>query len=159
MPIRRMPAVPLALRKRDNSCMDLTLSERVKEGIVILDAKGQIIAGDGANALRERLKGLAESGSPNAILNLAQVDYIDSSGLGALVMSYSALRKKDGKLKLLNLTRRNVELLVLTKLETVFEVFDDEQNAVNSFFPNREIKRFDILSFLQQRQKSAAEDD
>jgi anti-sigma B factor antagonist len=149
--------VPFGWRKRDNNGMDLSLTERTKEGIVILDAKGQIVAGDGADRLRERLKGLAESGTPNAILNLAGVDYIDSSGLGALVMSFSALRKKDGTLKLLNLTRRNVELLVLTKLETVFEVFDDEQSAVNSFFPNREIKRFDILSFLQQRKKGAGE--
>jgi anti-sigma B factor antagonist len=136
--------------------MDLSLTERSKEGIVILDAKGQIVAGDGVNRLRERLKAIAESGSANAILNLAEVDYIDSSGLGALVMSFSALRKNDGALKLLNLTRRNVELLVLTKLETVFEVFDDEQNAVNSFFPNREIKRFDILSFLQQHKQGAS---
>jgi len=133
--------------------MDLTISERTKEGIVILDAKGQIVAGDGADRLRERLKALAEAGQANAILNLAGVDYIDSSGLGALVMSFSALRKKEGTLKLLNLTRRNVELLVLTKLETVFEVYDEEQSAVNSFFPNREIKKFDILSFLQQRNK------
>jgi anti-sigma B factor antagonist len=131
--------------------MELSLTERSKEGIVILDAKGQIVAGEGADRLRERIRALAEAGTPNVILDLAHVDYIDSSGLGALVMSFSALRKKEGTLKLLNLTRRNVELLVLTKLETVFEVFDDEQNAVNSFFPNREIKRFDILSFLQQR--------
>jgi anti-sigma B factor antagonist len=137
--------------------MDLTLTERAKEGIAILDAKGQIVAGDGADRLRECLKTLAEKGSVNAILNLEEVDYIDSSGLGALVMSFSALRKKDGTLKLLNLSRRNVELLVLTKLETVFEVFDDEQSAVNSFFPNREIKRFDILTFLQQRKKGAGE--
>jgi len=148
--------IPFAWPKRDNNQMDLSLTERTKEGILILDAKGQIVAGEGADKLRERLKSAAESGSVNAILNLAQVDYIDSSGLGALVMSYSALRKRDGTLKLLNLTRRNVELLVLTKLETVFEVFDDEQSAVNSFFPNREIKRFDILSFLQQRKKGVA---
>lgn len=133
--------------------MELTLSERIKEGIVILDAKGQIVAGEGADRLREQLKAMAEAGPANVILNLAHVDYIDSSGLGALVMSFSALRKKEGTLKLLNLTRRNVELLVLTKLETVFEVYDDEQSAVNSFFPNREIKRFDILAFLQQRKK------
>lgn len=136
--------------------MDLSLTERTKEGIVILDAKGQIVAGDGADRLRDTIKALAEAGKTNAILNLADVDYIDSSGLGALVMSFSALRKKDGALKLLNLTRRNVELLVLTKLETVFEVFDDEQSAVNSFFPNREIKKFDILTFLQQRKKGVA---
>ncbi|HEU0120239.1 MAG TPA: STAS domain-containing protein [Bryobacteraceae bacterium] len=137
--------------------MDLSLIERTREGIVILDAKGQIVAGDSADRLRAYLRTLAEEGRANAILNLAQVDYIDSSGLGALVMSFSALRKKDGALKLLNLTRRNVELLVLTKLETVFEVFDDEQNAVNSFFPNREIKKFDILTFLQQRKKTTGE--
>lgn len=137
--------------------MDLSLSERVREGILILDAKGQIVAGESANRIRDRLKALAESGSPNAILNLAEVDYIDSSGLGALVISFSALEKKGGAFKLLNLSRRNVELLVLTKLETVFEVFDDEQNAVNSFFPNREIKRFDILTFLQQRKSDATE--
>jgi anti-sigma B factor antagonist len=136
--------------------MELSLTERSKEGIVILDLKGQIVAGEGADRLRDRMKSLAEDGKVNAILNLAQVDYIDSSGLGALVMSFSALRKKDGSLKLLNLTRRNVELLVLTKLETVFEVFDDEQSAVNSFFPNREIKKFDILAFLQQRKSGAA---
>jgi anti-sigma B factor antagonist len=137
--------------------MDLSLNERTKEGIVILDCKGQIVAGEGADRLRDRLQALAEAGTVNAILNLAGVEYIDSSGLGALVMSYSGLRKKDGTLKLLNLTRRNVELLVLTKLETVFEVFDDEQNAVNSFFPNREIRKFDILAFLQQRKKGAGE--
>ena len=93
---------------------------------------------------------ISAGGTYNAILNLAEVDYIDSSGLGALVMSFTTLRKAGGKLKLLNLTRRNVELLVLTKLETVFEVFDDEQNAVNSFFPDRKIKHFDILTFLRE---------
>ncbi|MBM3786472.1 MAG: STAS domain-containing protein [Acidobacteria bacterium] len=133
--------------------MDLTISERVREGITILDAKGQIVAGDSADQIRERLKAIAASGAPNAIVNLAGVEYIDSSGLGALVMSFSTLRKAGGAVKMLNLTRRNIELLVLTKLETVFEVFDEEQSAVNSFFPGREIKRFDILTFLQQRKK------
>jgi anti-sigma B factor antagonist len=133
--------------------MDLTFTERVREGIPILDVKGQIIAGEGADALRERIKALAAAGTVNAVLNLADVSYIDSSGLGALVMSFSGLRKAGGALKLLHLSRRNVELLVLTKLETVFEAFDDEQSAVNSFFPGRAIKKFDILTFLQQRKK------
>lgn len=134
--------------------MELILTERFREGIAILDAKGQIVAGDSADLIRERLRTLSASGTANAIVNLAGVTYIDSSGLGALVMSFSTLRKASGALKLLNLTRRNIELLVLTKLETVFEVFDDEQSAVNSFFPGREIKRFDILTFLQQNKKS-----
>ena len=81
---------------------------------------------------------------------MQQVDYVDSTGLGALVMTYTTLNKAGGKIKLLNLTRRSIELLVMTKLTTIFEVFDDEQNAVNSFFPDREIKRFDILNFVQQ---------
>ncbi len=133
--------------------MDLWFSERFKEGIAVIDAKGQIVAGDGANLLRERLVAVVAGGSANAILNLAEVDYIDSSGLGALVMSFTTMRKGGGKLKLLNLTRRNVELLVLTKLETVFEVFDDEQNAINSFFPDRKITHFDILTFLREHKK------
>ncbi|MBM3754484.1 MAG: STAS domain-containing protein [Acidobacteria bacterium] len=133
--------------------MDLSFTEREREGIPIIDVKGQVVAGDGADQLRECVKAIAEAGRTNAILNLAAVSYIDSSGLGALVMSFSTLRKAGGALKLLNLTRRNVELLVLTKLETVFEVYDDEQNAVNSFFPGREIKKFDILMFLQQSKR------
>ena len=67
------------------------------------------------------------------------MDYIDSTGLGGLVISYTTLKKAGGALKVLNLSKRNIELLILTKLSTVFEVFDDEQDAVNSFFPNREI--------------------
>jgi len=81
------------------------------------------------------------------------VDYIDSTGLGALVMGYTTLRKAGGTLKLLNLSRRNIELIVFTKLETVFEIFDDELDAVNSFFPGRSVRRFDILSFVQQQSR------
>ena len=91
------------------------------------------------------------AGSIQLILNLGGVSYIDSSGLGALVMCFSTARRAGGTMKLLNLSRRSIELIVLTRLEMVFEVFDEEQSAVNSFFPDREIKKFDILSFLQQR--------
>lgn len=87
------------------------------------------------------------------ILNLAGVDYIDSTGLGSLVICFSTMRKAGGSVKLLNLSRRNIELLVLTKLETVFEVFADEQDAVNSFFPDREVKKFDILAFVQSHKR------
>jgi anti-sigma B factor antagonist len=84
------------------------------------------------------------------ILNLAGVDFIDSTGLGAMVVCASALKKAGGKAKLLSLNKRNIELLVITRLTTMFEIFDDEQDAVNSFFPGREIKTFDILSFVKQ---------
>jgi anti-sigma B factor antagonist len=81
------------------------------------------------------------------------VDYIDSTGLGAMVMCCTQSRNAGGISKLVHLNRRNLELLVLTKIDTIFEVFDDETEAVNSFFPDREIKRFDILSFVRQLQE------
>ncbi|MBI4909562.1 MAG: STAS domain-containing protein [Acidobacteria bacterium] len=131
--------------------MDLEIRQRERDGIAILDLKGRLVVGDAAGAVREQLSQLCASGSMSIILNLKGVEYIDSSGLGALVVAYTSLKKNGGMVKLLNLTRRNIELLVLTKLSTVFEIFDDEQNAVNSFYPNREIKKFDILSFLQKQ--------
>lgn len=131
--------------------MALTIQEREREGIAILDLKGRLTAGEEAGILRERLRAEAAAGRINIILNLAEVDYIDSTGLGTLVICYTSLQKAGGALKLLNLNRRNVELLVLTKLSTVFEIFNDEQDAVNSFFPGRKIQRFDILSFLQSQ--------
>jgi anti-sigma B factor antagonist len=91
------------------------------------------------------------------IFNLSQVDYIDSTGLGGMVICYTTLKKGGGALKLLNLNKRNIELLLLTKLHTIFEVFTDELDAVNSFFPDRQIKRFDILSFVQQQEKEDAQ--
>ena len=107
--------------------------------------------GPEAGALREA------GGSPRSaagitqlVLNLRRWTYIDSTGLGALVMCATTLRKDGGNVKLLNLNRRNIELLVMTKLATVFEIFNDEQDAVNSFFPDRKIKAFDILDFVQQ---------
>lgn len=131
--------------------MALTIHEREREGITILDLKGRLTAGEEAGSLRERLRAEAAAGRTKVILNLAEVDYIDSTGLGTLVICYTSLQKAGGAVKLLNLNRRNVELLVLTKLSTVFEIFNDEQDAVNSFFPGRRIQRFDILSFLQSQ--------
>ncbi len=129
----------------------MQIAEREREGIVIVDCAGQLVAGETTGAVRERLSQLVGAGSIQLILNLGGVTYIDSSGLGALVMCFSTARRAGGTMKLLNLSRRSIELIVLTRLEMVFEVFDEEQSAVNSFFPDREIKKFDILSFLQQR--------
>jgi anti-sigma B factor antagonist len=135
--------------------MSLEIEQREREGIVILDLKGRLIVGEPVGALREKIRELCEFGSANIILNMGGVDYIDSTGLGGLVISFTTLKKNGGSLKLLNLNRRNIELLVLTKLTTVFEIFDEEQDAVNSFFPNREIKRFDILSFVREQNEPA----
>src|SRR4051794_20016308 len=134
----------------------MEIEQREREGILILDIHGRLIVGEPVAELRERMSTLAESGTKSLLVNLQECDYIDSTGLGGLVIGYTTMKKAGGAMKLLNLSRRNIELLVLTKLTTVFEVFDDEQEAVNSFFPNREIRKFDILSFIQeQREKEA----
>jgi anti-sigma B factor antagonist len=131
--------------------MSLEIRRREREGITILDLSGRITAGQEVGELRDALQALAPEGVRNVILNLREIEYIDSTGLGALVMCFTSLRNLDGKLKLENLNRRNIELLVFTKLTTVFEIFSDELDAVNSFFPGRQIKRFDILSFVREQ--------
>ncbi|MDP3001098.1 MAG: STAS domain-containing protein [Bryobacterales bacterium] len=132
--------------------MSLEIHEREKEGIRILDLSGRLTVGE-ASAVRDRTRELLAEGARRFLFNLQQVDYIDSTGLGMLVMCYTTVEKAGGELKLLNLNRRNVELLVLTKLFTVFELFNEEQDAVNSFFPNREIRRFDILEFVRHQRE------
>jgi len=130
--------------------MALEIQQREREGVVILDLKGRITVGPEAGALRDRVAALNAAGTRNLVLNLDGVDYIDSTGLGALVICATSLRKNQGNVRLLNLSRRNIELLVMTKLATVFEIFTDEQDAVNSFYPDRKINSFDILSFVQE---------
>jgi anti-sigma B factor antagonist len=129
----------------------MEIGQREKEGITILDLKGRLIVGEPVAQLREKIVNLSGAGIKNVILNLAECDYIDSTGLGSLVICYTTMQKAGGAMRILNLSKRNVELLVLTKLTTVFELFDDEQDAVNSYFPNRAIKKFDILAFVQQQ--------
>src|ERR1017187_9888068 len=133
--------------------MALEINRKEREGVTILDMKGRITLGPEATALREAVALAAADGIHNLVLNLAQVDFIDSTGLGAVVMCSTTMRKAGGTVKLLNLNRRNIELLVMTKLATVFEIFTDDQDAVNSFFPDRKLNAFDILSFVQQMKK------
>jgi anti-sigma B factor antagonist len=133
--------------------MALEITQREREGVVILDIKGRLKAGDATTRFRDKIEELSFAGTRNLVANLEGVDYIDSTGLGALVMCATSLRKNGGSMKLLNLNRRNIELLVMTKLATVFEIFADEQDAVNSYYPDRKIKTFDILDFVQQLKK------
>jgi len=133
--------------------MALEITRKEREGVTILDMKGRITVGPEATALREAVAAAVTEGVRQLVFNLAQVDFIDSTGLGAVVMCSTTLRKAGGAVKLLNLNRRNIELLVMTKLATVFETFTDEQDAVNSFFPDRKLNQFDILSFVQQMKK------
>lgn len=131
---------------------NLDIHKRDREGITILDLKGRLVVGEPSVRLRETMTGETNQGVRRIILNLEGVEYIDSTGLGSMVICFTTLQKSGGAMKLMRLNRRNIELLVLTKLSTVFEVFQDEQDAVNSFFPEREIKRFDILSFVKQQE-------
>jgi anti-sigma B factor antagonist len=128
--------------------MSLDIRESLREGVVILSLKGRLTVGE-ASGVREQCTSVAAAGNVNVLLNLEHVEYIDSTGLGALVICFTSLKKAGGALKLVNPNKRNVELLLLTKLHTIFEVFNDEQDAVNSFFPDREIRHFDILKFVQ----------
>jgi len=133
--------------------MNLEINRREKEGIGILDLSGRLTVGGAATELREKLNEEVAKGNTKVILNLKEVDYIDSTGLGTMVICYTTIQKAGGSLKLVNLNRRNIELLLLTKLSTVFQIFGEEQEAINSFFPEREIKHFDILAFVQKQKE------
>ncbi len=130
--------------------MALDVHQVDKEGVAVLELKGRITVGPEATTLREKVAALREAGSRNIVLDMGGVDYIDSTGLGALVICATSLRKQGGNMKLVNLNRRNIELLVMTKLATVFETFTDVQDAINSFYPDRKTTAFDILEFVQK---------
>jgi len=134
--------------------MNFEIHSREKEGIIILDLKGRLIVGEPSVRLRESINQEVAQTKTQIILDLGEVDYIDSTGLGSMVICYTTLQKAGGTVKLLRLNKRNIELLLLTKLSTIFEIFGDEQDAINSFFPEREIKRFDILNFVQQQKEN-----
>lgn len=137
--------------------MSLEINQRDREGITILDLKGRIVLGSEASSFRETVSPLINGEGAKLILNMRDIAYVDSTGLGALVFCASAARKHDGVIRLLQMNARNLELLVTTKLETIFQNFTEEQDAVNSFFPDRAVKKFDILAFVQEHQKEQEE--
>lgn len=106
---------------------------RQVDGITIVDMSGRITLGEGSVILRDSIKELVAEGHTKILLNLGNVSYIDSSGIGELVSAYTSVRKEGGELKLLNLTKKVHDLLQITKLYTVFDVKDDEAEAVKSF--------------------------
>jgi anti-sigma B factor antagonist len=111
----------------------MDIKERVVEGVSILDLSGKIVLGEGDMQIKERIRDLLSDGQKRILLNLADVSYIDSAGLGALISSYTTTRREGGNLKLVNLTKRIQDLLAITKLITVFDTFDDEKSAVGSY--------------------------
>ena len=132
--------------------MSLEIQESTREGIAILTLKGRITMEE-SDRLREAVNKLLGGGQTKVILDLSHVDYVDSTGLGGMVICYTSIKRLDGALKLVNPNKRNIEMLALTRLYTVFEVFTDLLDAVNSYFPDRVIKRFDILAFVKSHPK------
>jgi anti-sigma B factor antagonist len=110
----------------------LTITSRKLEGVTILDLSGRITLGDGSVLLREAIRNLLVSGSAKVVLNLAEVSLIDSSGLGELVSAYTAARGASGGLKLLSPPPKILNMLQLTKLDTILDIYDDEASAIES---------------------------
>jgi anti-sigma B factor antagonist len=111
----------------------MQIAERSVGDIMILDIKGRITLGEGDELLKDKVNSLVNQGKKKIVLNLADVPYVDSAGLGEIVRTYTTVSRQGGSLKLLNLTKRITDLLSITKLLTVFETFDGEKEAIASF--------------------------
>jgi anti-sigma B factor antagonist len=111
----------------------MKISTRQVDGVTIMDCSGRITLGEGSVTLRDTVRELLAKGQKKILLNLAEVNYIDSSGIGELVSAFTTTKNQSGELKLLNLTKKVNDLLQITKLYTVFDVKDDEAAAVKSF--------------------------
>ena len=112
---------------------ELNIRERQAGDVTVLDMDGKITIGEGSVALRGAVRRLIEEGKKKILLNLSNVGYVDSSGIGELVSSFTTVNREGGQLKLLNLTQKIQDLLAITKLLTVFDTYDDESAALNSF--------------------------
>ena len=111
----------------------MQITERQVGDVMILDLKGKITLGEGDELLKDKVNSLVNQGRRKIVLNLAEVPYLDSAGLGEVVRAYTTVSRQGGSLKLLNLTKRITDLLSITKLLTVFDTFDAEDEAVRSF--------------------------
>ena len=113
--------------------MALTIASREVNGVAVLDLSGRITLGEGSVQIRDAIRELLAKGRKSILLDLGEVNYIDSSGLGELVSAYTSARNQSAALKLLKLTKKVHDLLQLTKLYTVFDIYDDEAAAIASF--------------------------
>lgn len=117
----------------------MQIDERTVGEVLILDVNGRITLGEGDEILKDKVNSLLNQGKKKIILNLADVPYVDSAGLGAIVRTYTTVSRQGGSLKLLNLTKRITDLLSITKLLTVFETYDSESDAVQSFAASAQV--------------------
>ncbi len=113
--------------------MSLRMNKRQVDSVTVIDMSGKIILGEETAQLRETVKKILSEGNDRILLNLSDVTYIDSSGLGLLVSCFATTSRKGGQIKLLNLTNKVKEVLQITKLSTVFDIFEDENKAIQSF--------------------------
>ena len=113
--------------------MSMKVNNRQVDGVTVVDMSGRITLGEGSVVLRDSIRDLVGKGQKKILLNLGDVTYIDSSGIGELVSAFTAVRREGGELKLLNLTKKVHDLLQITKLYTVFDIKDDEAAAIQSF--------------------------
>lgn len=113
--------------------MSMKFKTRQVDGVTVLDLNGRITLGEGSVTLRDAVRDVLSKGSNRILLNLANVDYIDSSGIGELVSAFTTVKNSGGELKLLQLTKKVHDLLQITKLYTVFDIKDDEASAISSF--------------------------
>jgi anti-sigma B factor antagonist len=111
----------------------MQIDERSVGDVMVLDLKGKVTLGEGDEMLKDKVNSLVNQGHKKIVLNLAEVPYIDSAGLGEIVRTYTTVSRQGGNLKLLNLTKRITDLLSITKLLTVFETYDSENDAIRSF--------------------------
>jgi anti-sigma B factor antagonist len=135
--------------------MALHIGQREVRDVTVLDLEGQLVAGDEAAAFRDRIDMLIGAAKVSILTNLKSVRMIDSSGLGVLVSAHLAIKKAGGAIKLLNASQRHINLLVLSKLTTLFPNFEDEDAGVDSFLPADQAgRRFDILEFVRSEESS-----
>jgi anti-sigma B factor antagonist len=137
------------------SPVSLEILRREKEGVVILDLKGAITMGNEDIQFRQYIQSLPADA--RVILNLKDIRAIDTAGMGTLTLCALNLRKTGGRLALFNLSQSHIELVVLLKLDSMFEIFGDEQSAVDSFFPDRKVNRYDILAFAKRQNEGSGD--
>jgi anti-sigma B factor antagonist len=111
----------------------MQIAQRESGAVTVLDLSGKITLGEDGNLLKDKLQSLLHQNKKNILFNLAQVSYVDSAGLGAIVSAYTTVTREGGTLKLANVTKKLQDLLSITKLLTVFETFDSEEEAIRSY--------------------------
>lgn len=130
--------------------MSFQIIQRERGGAVVLELSGRFVLGEPVEQFRARLEELIRTGKIHVALDMRNVEYVDSSALGCLVMAHTKISRAGGGMSIFGLNEKGLELLVITKLATIFRLADNELDAVNLCFPDRTAKSFDILEFVRK---------